>query len=80
MKTRQENREEEGRQFLAEFQELYRQLSAWQRVQFNLCIKWIVLQRHWGKLVWDWLIFQWTIDENINIHVARSAGRRSSLL
>ena len=65
MNTREENEERESRQCFEEFQELYRQLSKRQRFQVHLFIQWSALQRHWGKVAWDWLIFQWKIDEKI---------------
>ena len=68
MITEQEKREKEGKQALAEFQHLYRQFSMWQRFLFHLFIQWMVLQRCWGKLIWDWLIFQWMIDEKIKTY------------
>ncbi len=66
MSIREENEEQEGRQCFEEFQELYRQFSRRQRFQVHLFIQWSALQRHWGKLIWDWLIFQWKIDKKLN--------------
>jgi hypothetical protein len=63
MGTSEENEQRENRQRFEEFQELYRQLSRWQRFQVRLFIQWSALQRRWGKVAWDWLIFQWKIDE-----------------
>lgn len=65
MGTRDENEEQDRRQCFEEFQELYHQLSRWQRFQVRLFIQWSALQRRWGKVIWDWLIFQWKIDEKI---------------
>ena len=65
MSTREENEERENRQRFKEFQELYLQLSRWQRFQVRLFIQWSALQRRWGKVTWDWLIFQWKIDEKM---------------
>ena len=65
MGTREENEEQEKRQHFEEFREFYGQLSRWQRFQIHLFIQWSALQRRWGKVIWDWLIFQWKIDEKI---------------
>jgi len=65
MSSREENEERESRQYFEEFQELYRHLSRWQRFQFHLSIQWSALRRRWGKVAWDWLIFQWKIDEKL---------------
>ena len=65
MNTRKENEEKESPQVLEEFLQLYRQLSAWERFQVDMYIHWSALQRHLGKIVWDWLIFQWSLDEKI---------------
>ena len=65
MNTRKENEEKESHQVLEEFLELYRQLSAWERFQVDLYIRWSAWQRRLGKLVWDWLMFQWYLDEKI---------------
>jgi hypothetical protein len=66
MRAGEENEEQEGRQCFEEFQELYRQLSRRQRFQVHLFIQWSAMQRRWGKVAWDWLIFQWKIDEKLN--------------
>jgi hypothetical protein len=65
MITRKENEDKESPQVLEEFLRLYRQLSSWERFQVDLYIRWSALQRHLGKIVWDWLIFQWSLDEKI---------------
>ena len=65
MIPREENQEEEGTKFLDEFLELYRQLSAWERFQVDLYIRWSSLQRRLGKILWDWFLFQWNLDEKI---------------
>jgi len=65
MIPREENEDNESRKFLDEFLELYRQLSAWERFQVDVYIRWSSLQRHLGKIVWDWLVFQWNLDEKI---------------
>ena len=65
MNTRKENEEKEIPQVLEEFLQLYRQLSTWERFQVDVYIRWSALQRHLGRIVWDWLIFQWSLDEKI---------------
>jgi len=65
MDTRKESEEKESPQVLEEFLELYRQLSAWQRFQVDLYIRWSAWQRRLGKIAWDWLMFQWHLDEKI---------------
>ena len=65
MKPRQEKEEQNNRQFLDEFLELYRQLSPWGRFQVDLYLKWLAIQRHLGKIAWDWLTVQWKIDQAI---------------
>ena len=63
--TSQETQEQENRQVLDEFLELYRQLSPWDRFQVDLYLKWMAFQRRLGKIVWDWLIFQWKINKTV---------------
>ena len=65
MTPREENEDNESRKFLDEFLELYRQLSAWERFQVDVYIRWSSLQKRLGKVVWDWLVFQWDLDEKI---------------
>ena len=65
MNTRKENEEKEIPQALEEFLRLYRQLSAWERFQVDLYIRWSGLRRHLGKIAWNWLIFQLSLDEKI---------------
>ena len=65
MDTRKESEEKESPQVLEEFLELYRQLSAWERFQVDLYIRWSAWQRRLGKVTWDWLLFQWYLDEKI---------------
>lgn len=65
MSTREENEEQENKLRFEEFQELYLQLSRWQRFQVRLFIQWSAFQRRWGKVTWDWLILQWKIDEKM---------------
>jgi hypothetical protein len=61
--SRQEKEEQNNRQFLDEFLELYRQLSPWGRFQIDLYLKWLSVQRQLGKITWDWLMIQWKIDQ-----------------
>jgi len=61
-----ENEEKESPQVLEEFLQLYRQLSAWERFQVDLYIRWLALQRRLGKIVWDWLLFQWRLEQKLN--------------
>ena len=68
MITREENEEQEGREFLEEFLEIYSQLSSWERFQVDLYIHWSGLQRRLRKILWDWLMLQWHLDEKINEH------------
>ncbi len=63
--SRQEKEEQNNRQFLDEFLELYRQLSPWGRFQIDLYLKWLSVQRQLGKIAWDWLMIQWKIDQAI---------------
>ena len=55
MGIREKQRRESGDMF-EEFLELFSQLSRWQRFQIRLFIKWSAMQRHWGKVIWDWSI------------------------
>jgi len=63
--TRHENEEQNNRQFLDEFLELYRQLSPWGRFQIDLYLNWLSVQRQLGKVAWDWLMLQWKMDQAI---------------
>jgi hypothetical protein len=60
-----ENEEKESPECLEEFLQLYRRLSAWERFQVDLYIRWSGLQRRFGKITWDWLLFQWYLDEKL---------------
>jgi hypothetical protein len=62
---RQEKEEQNNRQFFDEFLELYRQLSPWGRFRVDLYLNWMSVQRHLGKIAWDWLMIQWKIDQAI---------------
>jgi hypothetical protein len=65
MMAKQEKETRENRQLLQEIVEEYIQLSARDRFQVRLFIKWLKLRRPLRKMVWSWLIFQWKLDEEI---------------
>jgi hypothetical protein len=73
---RQEKEEQNNRQFLDEFLELYRQLSPWGRFQVDLYLKLLAVQRRLGKIAWDWLIVQWKIDQALQTGLHKKNSRR----
>jgi hypothetical protein len=63
--TGPQKEEQKNSQFFEEFLEIYRQLSPWGRFQIDLYLNWMSFQRRLGKLVWDWIIFQWKINQAV---------------
>ena len=74
MSVKREKGDKEGSEHLKEFAEIYSQLSRWGRFQVDLYLRWHMIRRRWGKVIWDWLVFQWELGEKVKERNTKHAG------